>query len=80
MPDQILKSVADNPILLEALKTIILAEFNDIEGVDVNKNNEDLGAVTRARLEGVRRLKIAFRKIEQLKSTSSGFEKRNEAR
>lgn len=77
----ILKLVADNPALHDALLKHITEEFSTLlVGIDTNKTNEELGEVVRARLQGIEKVRDAFKKISQLKTTPDSSEKRNPAR
>lgn len=81
MNNLILKIVADNQNLFDELKQTIIAEF----GVDSiinpdNRSNEDLGAITRARLDGVKAVERAFKKISQHKTVAGNVENKNPAR
>lgn len=79
--DPILKIIADNPALFDALLKHISDEFAVLPaGIDANKTNEELGEVVRARLQGMEKVRESFKKISQLKSTSEQPVKRNEAR
>jgi hypothetical protein len=79
--DPILKIIADNPALFDALLKHISEEFGALPiGIDTNKTNEELGEIVRARLQGSEKVREAFKKILQLKSTSEQPIKRNEAR
>lgn len=81
MIDPILKLVADNPALSEALIKHLSDEFLLFPiGIDANKNNEELGEIVRARLQGVERIRDAFKKILQLKTVGEQPIKINEAR
>lgn len=79
-----LKGIADNPDLLKAVKEVILEEFTtDIEGYWVGDiialDDKELGEVVRARLEGMKKVEAAFKKIEQYKSTPKQTDKENPA-
>ena len=65
--NKILKSIADNAELKKALKELLLKQFNE-DGVSVQLDDSSLGQVTRARLEGIKRIEQAFKQIETLKS------------
>jgi hypothetical protein len=68
MDNLILKTIADNPALFEAVKEAVLAEF-DIDRLDTSQqDNHLLGEIVRARLEGIKKVEEAFRKIGQHKS------------
>lgn len=66
--DPILKIIADNPSLAQALKEVIFAEL----GVQPNTqemSNEQLGAIIRAQTEGRGAVENALKKIARLKTT-----------
>ena len=65
--DDILKIVADNPALIEALKEHILKQFDE-NTLSTSLDNESLGQVTRARLEGIKKVNQAFKELELLKT------------
>ena len=76
----ILKIVADNQNLFDELKQTIIAEFG-VDSINAdNKSNEDLGAITRARLDGVKAVERAFKKISQHKTVAGNVENKNPAR
>ncbi len=82
MIDPILKIIADNPALVASLRKVITDEFeiDYVSGVDINKSNEDLGALLRARLDGLRKVEGAFKKIMQCKTPSENVDNKNPAR
>jgi len=63
----ILKSVADNGELTKALKELLLEQFKE-DGGGTQLDDSSLGQVTRARLEGIKRIEQAFKQIETLKT------------
>ena len=69
--DLVLKSVADNKSIFDALKEKILEKFEHseikLDGVD----NNLLGQIYRARLEGSRLVEEAFRDIARLKTSET---------
>ena len=67
MLNPILKSVADNPKLTEALRDLFLKQFDE-ELANANLDNESLGQVTRARLTGIKKINNAFKEMETLKT------------
>ncbi len=77
--NKILKSVADNPALIEALKDLLLKQFNE-EDVSTNLTDESLGQITRARLEGISKINKAFSEIETLKTVKEKPKEDNPAR
>ena len=78
-PDLILKGIADNPLLMEALKKALEAEFT-IDDIQTTMTDESMGQVLRARLEGLRRINLAFKKLEQYKSQNEVVVDKNPAR
>lgn len=81
MTDPILKLVADNPALFDALLKHISDEFVFFAtGIDANKTNDELGEIVRARLQGVEKVREAFKKILLLKTTNEQPVKTNQAR
>ncbi len=65
--NKVLKIVADNANLTEALKELFLKQFE--EKHDTTKlNNESLGQITRSRLDGIAGVNNAFKEIEILKT------------
>jgi hypothetical protein len=79
MNDQILKIIADNPALCEAVRNLILAEFATNED-DLKFDNGKLGERVRARLEGKRAVERAFEKMLSYKTIPSRTEKIMRAR
>ena len=75
----ILKSVADNADLTKALKELLLKQFNE-DGVSTQLDDSSLGQVTRARLEGIKRVEQAFKQIETLKTVKETPKEDNPAR
>ena len=65
--NEILKTVADNPALIEALKELFLKQFNEEYG-NTKLDNESLGQVTRSRLDGIEKINLAFKELETLKT------------
>lgn len=79
MRKELLKIVADNPALLEELKTLFESKFT----VDVSSDtltDEHLGQVIRARVTGLNKLKLAFTEIEQCATVKAKPERSNPAR
>ena len=61
MPD-ILKQLADNPDLFNAVKAVLVRQF-DLDGLSTQLADESLGQVVRARLEGLRKVEEGFAEI-----------------
>ena len=76
---EILKTVADNQALTEALKEVILKQFDE-ESVSTSLNNESLGQVTRARLDGIKKVNLAFIEIGKYKTVKEIPKEDNPAR
>jgi hypothetical protein len=84
MPDKnILSLVADNPALYEALREL----FEDCFSLDTlydhktdTLSNEQLGAILRARLDGLAVVDEAFQKIAQFVTIPANPQPRNPAR
>lgn len=79
MINEILRSVADNEELTKALKELLLKQFNE-DDVSVKLDDSSLGQVTRARLEGIKRIEQAFKQIETLKTVKEKPTEDNPAR
>ena len=86
MPENhILKIIADNPMLMEAVKGAIMDEFERVNvfskfQISVTLSNEQLGQATRARLDGIEIVESAFAKMAQYKTQPQNQEVRNPAR
>ena len=59
--------IADNPILFQELKDIILKQFN-LDGISTSLADESLGQVVRARLDGRKLVEDAFSRILSFKT------------
>lgn len=77
--DALLKLVADNPALSDALKAVLFKQFDDLPFSE-SASDELLGQVTRARITGRRMVEKAFAEIAQHKSVQKRPEHKNEAR
>ena len=79
--DNILKIIADNPALFEALKKLLGKQF-EITDSELEKNMSDelLGQMTRANIVGKNAINNAFREINQYKTISDTPEIKNPAR
>lgn len=81
MERPILKIVADNQGLSDAIKEVLLEEFlMEDERTDDMLSNERLGEMFRARLVGIRKVESAFKKIARYKSKDQDGPKINGAR
>jgi hypothetical protein len=75
----ILKALADNQLLFDEVKRVILAQFTDPPYAE-GTSDELLGQMTRARIVGRKKVEDAFREIAKHKSTPDQPERKNEAR
>jgi hypothetical protein len=75
----ILRALADNPALMEAVRETIESEFKT-ESIDLNMDNEMLGQITRSKIDGLQKIDSAFKKIAQSKSVPDAPEKKNPGR
>ena len=64
---EILKGLADNPALFAALKELIYEKFA-MDQISTSMNNEVIGQIVRANIEGKKKVEDAFREIEQYKT------------
>lgn len=78
MLNEILRSVANDISLMEALKAALKAEFD--KPIDTNKNDAELGQIVRARTEGMKNIDEVFRKIAQMKTPEKKLTGENPAR
>ena len=83
MPNQeILRTIANNPELLQAVKDVFLKQFS-IDGIDllrkVDVSDELLGQALRARSVGIKGVEDACREIESYKTLPLSPEKGNPA-
>ena len=79
MENNILKIIADNPALYEAVWRLVESKFqqNKIKG---QMSNEMLGQIVRARIDGLGLVAEAFREIEKYKTLPKQPEIKNPAR
>ena len=69
MNKEILKTIADNQALLEALKKLLTDKFEiAIPQSDMGVEDIVLGQILRARLVGLRKIEEVFKEIEGLKT------------
>lgn len=81
MDKNILSIIADNQTLADALKKLILNEFEvETPQADLGVSDEILGQIFRARLVGKNKVENAFKKISTYKTIEKEEEKRNLAR
>jgi hypothetical protein len=78
--NEILKMIADNPLLSGALRELLEKQFNLPIEMRIDRSDELLGQITRARLAGLNAIDSAFKEIEQYKSILDEKEKVNPAR
>lgn len=77
--DNILKILADNQPLLEAVRSKVLEQFS-VDLLSWQQPNEILGQQVRARLEGISKVEEAFKQIARLKSVQEKKAVSNPAR
>lgn len=75
----ILKGFADNQLLVATVRKTIEEQFLT-DAVTPDMTNETLGQITRARVEGLKRVDNAFKEIEKCKSREERKEIINPAR
>lgn len=81
MDKEILKGIADNPALFEAVRTYLLSKFDFEADMDINTtSNEQLGQIIRAKLQGAATVELAFREIARMRSTKDNPSHQNPAR
>jgi hypothetical protein len=69
MPNEsVLKIIADNKVLLEALKEVFFKQFELKGSVTTTLSNDAIGQVVRARLDGLKLLESGFRELERHKT------------
>jgi len=64
----ILKTIAETPVLFDALKDAILSQFAE-ESVDEKMTDEQIGQISRARSVGRRKVEKAFSEIARLRTS-----------
>lgn len=67
----ILSIVADNQMLFDALKKLLLEQFEITGAINDTDTNEILGQQVRSYLEGRKKVEEAFKEIAQLKTVST---------
>lgn len=75
----ILKTIADNPALMDELKKLLLEEFES-EPIEVGFSNERLGELVKARLTGKSAVERAFSKILEYRTPQPKVEGKNPGR
>lgn len=76
---EVLSQIADNPQLTEALKAVLLKQFS-LDQLDNKPDNEKLGQIVRARLDGVLLVENALREIAKHKTVITVPKEDNPAR
>ena len=71
MDNNILKVIADNPALFEVLKEVFRKQFKVEGSVNTQMENNAIGQVVRARLDGLDLLEGAFKEIESCKTVEN---------
>lgn len=79
MDKNILQGLADNTALLNAIKAVIDSKFA-LDDVNTGMQNEAIGQVVRANIEGRARVEEAFKEILSHKSPPATTGKKNPAR
>lgn len=76
----LLRPLADNPALFEAVKKVITDKFS-LDMLHSNMLNETLGQLVRARLEGLKSVEDGFNEIALCRTTAlRPDEEKNQAR
>lgn len=76
----ILNIIADNPSLTKALKDLFQKHFTlDIQGI-AQLENEGIGQVIRARMDGLAKIEEAFKEIRSFATVQEEKEQPNPAR
>ena len=60
--NELLKAIADNPALFDALKSLLKKHFS-LDDIGTTYDNETLGQMVRARVDGLKKLESAFKEI-----------------
>jgi hypothetical protein len=76
---EILRQLADNIALLAAVKYVIESKFA-LDGINTQMNNESIGQVVRANIDGRARVDEAFKEILTYRSVPKGGDKLNPGR
>lgn len=68
MPNNdILKAIADNPTVLNALKELLLKQFESTH-INLELSDEQIGQITRSKLLGIEKVEAAFKEISKYKT------------
>ena len=78
--NQILKTIADNPLLEEALRKLLKKQFEFLPIPSASLSDEILGQQTRARIVGMVAVNKAFEEIANYKTIPDQPESKNPAR
>ena len=73
-----LEKLNENPILIEAIKKILLEKF-ELTEIDNGLSNEVLGEITRACMQGKLRLNKGFQELASYKKVEGKLDEINEA-
>ena len=77
----ILRSFADNALLVAAVKAVIMSRFSMEDSTQLyGLDNESIGEVVRAKLDGRARVEDAFKDISHYRTSQKVAEKVNPAR
>lgn len=68
-PKNILTTLADNASLIEAVRSILLKQFQIPENLSSSTSDEVLGQYYRAKMSGTKAVEEAFKEIAQYKTT-----------
>lgn len=74
-----LKILADNPLLFDEVKKCLKKHFS-LDGMETTGDNETLGQLVRARVDGLKKLEEAFREIASCATVKPKDEQVNPAR
>lgn len=78
--NDILRSFVNNKEVFEAVKEAVVGKFRE-EKVDTKAlSDEQIGQITRARLDGLERVEAVFREMERYRQTQGGPPPVNPAR
>lgn len=76
----ILSVLADNPALMEAVKTLLIKHFEGAPIITPETSDELLGQFLRAKTSGIKALEEGFKEIAQYKTVSNKQARVNPAR
>lgn len=76
---EILKGLADNEALSEAVKELLIKQFS-VDNLESTMADIELGQMVKARLVGLKAIDKAFQEIKQYQSTPKQGDKVNPAR